>query len=192
MKFNWKILVAGVLIVGVLFWAFDTLRARSYSGENLTFAVGSGVITLTNPAVDGIPVQLIGTGSRSFSIVSTIEGLTGSSTRQGTGSSATQLFEFVLPTGISEITVMRGSGVNFVTETDTRLEAVVQPVSASQSSSTTVLALVVVLGLLFYMSYTTEHRWIGMLRNRPATTVLPIDDSGGQGKAAQSYGDNRA
>jgi hypothetical protein len=194
MKFNWKILVAVVLMVGIVYWAFDSNRTRSYNGTNLTFAAGSGPITLTNPSEMSIPVQLSGTGSRSFSIVSNIEGLNGSSTREGTGSSAVQTFAFDLAPGITELTVLRGSGVNFAAETATLLEAVVQPVNASQAGSNTVLAAVIVAALLFFISYTTEHQWMGMLRRTPAPIPVPVVEgsAGGQGKSAKSYGDNRA
>ena len=50
MKFNWKILVALVVMVGVIFWGVDSLRTRYYNGTDLSFGVGSGPITVTNPS----------------------------------------------------------------------------------------------------------------------------------------------
>jgi hypothetical protein len=169
MKINWKALVALVVIIGATFWAVDTVRSRSYSGSNLNFGVGSGPITVMNPATEPVPVQLVGTGTRSFTISSTIDGVTGSSTREGTGRNTTQLFEFALPPGVSEFTIARGTNVNLVANTETNLEATVQPVSTSESRTTIIAAVVVILGSLFYISSMTGHRWISASRRKEAS-----------------------
>jgi hypothetical protein len=77
MKINWKVLFALVLVVGAVYWAFSSTQVNSYSGTNLTFAVGGGPVTMTNPSDEAISVQLIGTGSRSFSVSSTIDDVSG-------------------------------------------------------------------------------------------------------------------
>jgi hypothetical protein len=166
---NWKALVALVVIIGVAFWAVDSVRTRSYSGSDLNFGVGSGQVTVTNASNEPVPVQLMGTGTRTFSISNTIEGVTGSSTRSGTGRNTTQLFEFELPPGVSEFTVGRGTDVNFVANTDTNLEATVQPFDESTSRNNVIVAVVVILGALFYISHLNGHRWISASRRKDAS-----------------------
>ena len=168
MKFNWKILAALVVLVGVTFWGVDSLRTRSYSGTDLNFDVGSGPVTVTNPSDQAIPVQLVGTGTRSFAVSSSIDGVAGSSTREGSGRNTTQLFEFELPPGVSEINVVRGTAVNFVASADTSFAASVQPVNAEEAKSTLILAAIVIIGALFYISKATSHRWVNLIRREKA------------------------
>jgi hypothetical protein len=198
MKFNWKIIVALVLIVGASYWAMDTTRQRSYSGDNLTFGVGSGPVTVTNPSDAPISVQLVSPETRSFSVSSTLDLETGTSTRVGSGREATQLFEFALPPGESTFTVARGRNVNFVAATETNLEATVQQVNATEANTTLIAAAIVILGSLFYISRSTGHRWIAPLRRKQDAMLAAkqaaatATESHGQGRAVRSYGDNRA
>ena len=196
MKLNWntfKVVFALVVVIGTIFWAMDSVRPHFHSGANLNFSVGSGPVSVTNPSNQPVPVQLVGAGSRSFSVSSTIEGVSGSSTRQGSGSTSTHVFEFSLPSGISEFTIARGTNVNFGANTETKLEATVQPVSASESRTTIIVAVVVVLVALFYISRITGHRWLNALRGKetPAPVFRPLTADGGQGGNLRSYGDNR-
>jgi hypothetical protein len=73
-------------------------------------------------------------------------------------------FEFQLPPGVSEFTVIRGNRVNFVGSTETTLEATVQSISESEARTTLIAAVVVVLAGLFYISPTMGHRWIAPQR----------------------------
>lgn len=195
MKFNWKVLIALVAIVGVSYLAVNMILPRSYSGSDLNFETGSGTVTVTNPSTESIPVQLV-TNARSFRVTSSVKGLSGSSTRLGTGNSATYSFEFELPPGKSELTIANGRDVTFVANTETNLKATVQPVSASTARTTLIVTAVVVLAMLFYISNTTHHRWIGILRGqkmaipelKPAVAGSVV---GGQGRPVRSYGDNR-
>ncbi|HEX2620825.1 MAG TPA: hypothetical protein VHL11_11775, partial [Phototrophicaceae bacterium] len=52
-----KVLLALVIIIGALFWSGDSIRNRSYVGTDLNFPVGQGVVTVTNPSTESIPVQ---------------------------------------------------------------------------------------------------------------------------------------
>jgi len=198
MKINWRGLIALGVIAVALFWAADSVRSRSYSGSNLNFGIGSGSVTVTNPSDAPVPVQLVGTGTRAFMVSSTIEEVEGSSTRQGTGRNTTQMFEFALPPGSSEITVARGTNVNFVAGADTSLEAMVQPQGATEARTTLIVAAVVILGALFYISRMNSHRWIGPLRRQAAVKQAAklVSESAaaghGQGRTIRSYGDNRA
>jgi hypothetical protein len=199
MKFNWKIIVALVLIVGAGYWGMDTVRQRSYTGVNLTFAVGTGAVTVTNPSDAPVHVQLVSPESRSFSVSSTIAEVAGASARVGSGREATSVVEFDLPPGVSEFTVVRGRNVNFVADTETDLAATVQPVSLTEARTTLIVAVLVVLGSLFYISRSTGHRWIAPLRRKQDAALAAKQaaataaaESHGQGRAVRSYGDNRA
>jgi hypothetical protein len=193
MKFNWKVAIASVLILVSIVFAITSTSASSYTGKNLTFAVGTGSVSIINSSDVAIPVQLLGTGSRSFTIKSTIDDVSGSSTRDGSGSSATQIFDFDLPAGVNEFTITRGSNVNFVAETDTKLEATVQAMTANQSNTTMIAVIVFILIALYFISNTTNHQWIALLRNsNKATETSPAQKSElGQGVNLKSYGDNR-
>lgn len=171
MKFNWKILVGLIILVGAIFWGVDSVRTRSYSGTDLNFGVGSGPVTLTNSTDAPVPVQFISTGSRPFSVSSASDTISGSSTREGSGRTATQVLAFDLPPGATELMVVaRGSAVNFVADSDARLDAVVQPLLQNDAQTTMIVAGIVILGALFYISKATDHRWIH--RFRPEKTVV--------------------
>jgi hypothetical protein len=199
MKINWKVLMASVLIIGVVAWAISSLLPHSFSGANLTFAFTTGTVTVSNPSDTPVPVQLVGTGSRTFTVSSSIDGVSGSSTRQSTGTSATsQLFEFALPPGKSDLTVERGTNVNFISTTDTKLEAIVQPISRAEVKTTLIAAAVVIVIALFYISRNTGHRWINALRRQqvpapvsavPVVTLAEGDSNRGRdGRMYSNYG----
>lgn len=166
MKLNWRILVALVVLGGATFWGLDSVRTRSYSGTNLDVAVGSGPVTITNPSAEAFPVKLVGTGTRSFSVSSASSSVSGSSTRQGSGRATTQLFEFDLPAGITELMIVaRGTAnVSFVADTASRLGVTVQPLTAGDAQTTLIIAAIAILGSLFYISRATGHRWISRFR----------------------------
>lgn len=196
MKINWKVIVAAALIVLVAVWAFDALRPRSYSGTDLNFAVGRGTITLNNPADSALPVQLTGTGTRIFTVQSQDEALRGSSARQGSGRNVTQLLDFTLPPGVSTFTILNGSGVNLVATSTILLEATVQSMSGSESTTVLVITALVMLGAAFYIFRASGRSLSNPLQRRsaasatvPAVSTVP---NGGQGQALRAYGDNRA
>lgn len=172
MKFNWKVLVGLVVVIAVAFWGVDSLRTRSYSGTELNFAVGGGPVTVTNPSDAPIAVQFVGAGTRSFAMSSSIDGAAGSSTREGSGNTSTQRIEFALPPGVSELTITRGTDVHFVASADSRLEAVVQPVTADDAQTTLIALVVVILGALFYMSNATGHAWMKLIRRNKASAPI--------------------
>jgi hypothetical protein len=173
MKINWRILVALALIIAAILWTASSVLPLTYSGTNLTFPVGSGPITITNPTNEVVPVKLTGTGARIFTVSSDIDEVSGSSVRVGTGSTSTQEFAFDLPPGASTIRVARGSNVNFVGDTDTRLEASAQPIGQDESRASIIVTAIVVLGALYYISRTTDHRWLNALRGKQAPVPAP-------------------
>jgi hypothetical protein len=195
MRINWKVLLAVALIGATAFWAFTSVRAQSYTGTSLDFRVGRGPVTVTNPSDAPVSVQLAGTGSRSFQVASTTEGIAGASTREGGGSSQTQVFNFVLPAGVSAFTVTGGTNVTFLSAADTRLSATVQPASETDARLSLLGATLVILGALFYISRTTGHLWLPSSRRRQAAQQAARERADivvhGQGPELQSYGDNR-
>ncbi len=198
MKINWKVLIAAVLIIVVGVWTVDTVRSRSFSGSDLNVATGHGIVTVTNSATEAVPVQLTSIGTRGFSVSSTDGGVTGVSTRQGSGRTATQLLEFALPPGHSSFTVVSNSVVSFVANSTSRLDVTVQPMSENELRTTLIVAAVAILLALFYISHATGHRLVRSLLQRPAEKPLVPTVSGatdamlGQGQAIRSYGDNRS
>lgn len=193
MKINFKALIALGLVIVAGFWLVTSVRTSSYNGANLDFAIGTGDVTVTNPSDSAVPVQLVGTGTRPFTISKTIAGVEGSSTRQGTGSATTQLFEFELPPGTNTFSVVRGANLRLVS--DARLEASVDPLSESEARTTMIIAAIVILGGLFFASRATEHRWMSALRRKPAPVEVPASLSGDTkpGTAASNRGrDGRA
>lgn len=199
MKLNWntlKVVLAFVMIVGVAFWAVDSVRSRSYSGSDLGFDTAGGTITVTNPSDEPVAAQFIGTGSRSFRVSSTIEGVSGSSTRVESGSNRTHQFDFELPPGASEFTISGGTDVSFVAATDTELQATINPMSSESRRNVFIAATVVIFGALFYVSNVFSHRWLNMLRSGTIAPDVPaslsVSASESQGPAARTYGNNRA
>jgi hypothetical protein len=193
MKFNWKVLVACVVIVAISYWAIDSLRIRSYNGGNLNVGVGSGPVTVTNASSAPILVQLVSAGSRTFNVASETEGLAGTSARQGTGGTSSQLYEFTLPTGVTVFNVTRGTNVSFVASDSNPLEVAVQPTSDNERRTTVIVTIIVILASLYFISWATQHRWLAMLRGKAVPPpVVPSAESasGGQGRAIKSYGDN--
>jgi hypothetical protein len=203
MKLNWKtfkITFALIIVIGSIFWAGSSLRTQFYSGSNLNFVVGNGTVSVTNPSNQIVSVQLLATGSRSFTVSSPIRFIPTSSTKLGTGRDTTQTVEFELLPGVTEFTVVRRTSttpnVTFVTNSAIDLEANAQPLNTSDSRATLFVVVVIILGALFYISNITEHRWINVLRGKNAsneeTRPNPVISDIGQGDALRPYGDNRA
>jgi hypothetical protein len=196
MKINWRVLVAVVVIVGAIFWMVDSVRPRSYSGSNLTFLLGNGAVTVTNPSDTPVASQLTGTGSRAFTVSSITEGLSGTSTSEGTGSKTTQLFAFDLPSGVSTFTVTRGTNASFAGTTDSKLQASADPLTPDNARTTLIVGIALIVAALFYISRTTGHRWLSALRGIPAVIPVPVVETapvvdanrGRDGRMYSNYG----
>jgi hypothetical protein len=161
MKINWKALIALAVLLTVIIWAVTSLRSLSYSGTKLNFAIGGGAVTVTNASDQPATVQLVGSGTRAFVVSSTTERLlTGSSTKVGTGNTATQIFDFTLPPGSSTFSVERGSNVALITGEEPRLEATVQQLTPDNARTTLIFTGILAVVILFYISNTTEHQWV--------------------------------
>jgi len=200
MKMNWtivKVALALVIALAAVVWGVSQALPINYSGTNLDFAIASGSVSVTNRSDQRIPAQVLGTGTSTFRVASTTDEVSGSSTREGSGRSATQSFTFDLPPGTTTFTVTRGTNLTFVASGSTNLRATVNPVSEESLSMIAVIATVVVLIALYFASSAVEHRWIKRLlpqstKMQDATTPASTAMTGGEGRAAVSFGDNRA
>ncbi len=199
MNTNLKRIAVVVVIIGVAFWAVTSVLPQSHSGKQLTFGVGGGTVQLENPTTEPVAVQIVGTGSRTFTVSGSIEGIGGTSTRQGSGSTSTQLFEYALPPGPSEFKVTRGTNVSFVSPSDTSLKATVMPLAEGDARTTLIVAGLVILGGLYYLSGSIEHSWLKWLMRggKPAPVIpAPVVEApaagdpnrGRDGRMYSSYG----
>ena len=162
--------IALAVILGAIYWAYSSTIKRSYEGSDITFAVGSGSVLVNNTGDSAIPVTMRADGrTANFRVASNDFDLTATSSRQGSGRSVHHSVQFDLPPGEATIDVTRGSNVQFIADSSTRITAVVTPKTADEAQTTYLIAAVIVLAALFYASHTTEHQWIGIVR-----TKLPI------------------
>lgn len=194
MKFDIKALIVLVLIIVISIWTINLLRPRNYSDTELTFAIGGGTVTITNPGDAAIAAEVRGTTSRAFTFSSSIEGAAGAagrSTREGSGRTTVQLFTFELPSGRSDFSVENGTELVFNTSSTNTLTATVQPFSAGTTRNLIIALLVAIAGSLYYISSTMNHTWIGMLRGE-TPVVAPVVDNEivAHGTPRKSFGDN--
>jgi hypothetical protein len=107
-KINIRIVIALVIMVAIVFFAYNSVQSESYSGNELTFNT-SGVITLVNNASD--PATVRATSPRTFTVTTTdTENRTMRATREGTGRTAIYAAEGTIAPGTTELKVTRGGG----------------------------------------------------------------------------------
>ena len=73
-----------------------------------------------------------------------------------------------MPTGVSEFTIVGGRDVKFLSNSDVRLEATVNPLSADEVRDRLILIAIVILVSLFFLSNINDHRWISASRRKKA------------------------
>ncbi|MAU09845.1 MAG: hypothetical protein CL607_08500 [Anaerolineaceae bacterium] len=168
MKSKLKIIIPIIIILGVTVWALNSLITRSYSGSDLDVAVAGGPIIVTNPSESSLPVRLFSSSPGTFTVASATESIEGRSTSEGTGRTATQFYDFTLPSGITEFTVLRGANINFVANSDMPLDVTVQPLNADETRTTLLITVFAILASLFFLSYQNGHRWISAARRQKA------------------------
>ncbi len=197
MKLNLKTGLAAVVIVAAIFLATSAVRPTTYSGLGLNFLVGKGAVTVTNASKDTIPVQLVGTGSGSFVVTSKTDGVAGTSVKQTTGSTTSQLLEFGQPSGVSTFSVAKGTNVKYVAGADARLQASVQPMTDDESRNIGLAAIVVILAAVYFISAQTEHSLARKLLRREllVPVVAPVvaaavgdPNRGRDGRMYSNYG----
>jgi hypothetical protein len=172
MKINVRAIIALVLIVALIYVVVDSLRERAYSGANLSFPFGSGPVTVTNPSDSAVPVRLVSADNRAFSVSTTVDGVASASTREGSGRETVYVSAFDLPPGEWVMTITRGRNITFTTETETILEATVQAMNANDTRNVLIGTVLAVLAGLYYISRTTGHRWMSLLRRQEAADAL--------------------
>ena len=164
--FNIRVIIALVLLVAVLYFAIGAVGQQTYAGEELTFET-SGIATVVNTGDE--PVNLTATSTRSFTISTDDPDMrTLRAEREGSGRTAVYTIAAELSGGTTELRVTRGSDVNFALTADSAIQATVAARDATGNRNILIAAGVVSLGLLFYMSNTTGHAWLKMLRQRVA------------------------
>jgi hypothetical protein len=189
---NLKIAIALVLIAAISYWAFNTLRPNNYSGTSLNFSVGHGTVTLNNPSPEPVTVQILGTGTRTFRVVSDTVTLSGTSTRVGAGSTATQVFDMTIPQGISEFSVTGGTNISAVVNSPTVVEVTAWNLSEGEARAVMIFAALVIAGAIIYILRATQDMWMPLIRPvNPDDVPLVKAVESAQGEATQSYGDNR-
>ncbi|MAS37390.1 MAG: hypothetical protein CL610_25540 [Anaerolineaceae bacterium] len=166
-----KIIIALLVIVGVAYWAFDSIQASTYSGDQVEFAAGSGnIVSVTHHADEALALDM--TSRSGFAVTSPNADLSGSGTRDTSVTPAVYRYVVELPAGTSELRLTRGSNVTFDLEGASPAEIVVQPMDAESARNTVIIALVVILAALYYISSSVQHRW--------ARSIIQKVTSGGQ------------
>jgi len=167
MKNKIKIVAAVLVMAGIAYWTFMSVWPSIYSGAGIMFPVGSGPIVVTNTGSQPIPIEMrSGERAVSFRVVSAEIGLAETAARQGSGSSAYYTVNFELPPGQTRLDVTRGNNVNLISRSETRIEAVVTPMSAGTQRNVLIMAAAAMLIGLYYISRVTQHRWIAVLRSK--------------------------
>ena len=180
MKINWKIVVAVGVLIAAIILGISSLRPALHNGSDLNIAVGNGSVTITNPSDLSLPAKLVGRSS--FTVSSSIEDVSGRSTLQGSGNNTTQELVFMVPPGVSEFTVVRGAEVSFVAVTDTPLEVAVQPFNTTDTRIRLIVTVIAILGSLFYLSSSNDHRWISAARRKKS-----VDQAAAQETERQNF-----
>jgi hypothetical protein len=198
MNLSWKsakILFASLLIVVVILGAINLLLPKTFSGENLNFNIGHGSVMMTNPSSEPVAVQILGTGTGRVRMTSPTQGLGDTSELQGSGRTSSQLIEFMLPAGQTEFTTVGGNNVSFSATTPTVLTATVQMLSQIEIQGVLFIGGLIILGALFYISRSTNHRWLSMIRGQavpvPVVATAVTTNESAQGSSPRGYGDNR-
>ena len=172
MKLNWKVLIALFVIAAALLWGVNSLRSYAYNGTDLNVGIGSGPVTVTNPSDELISVSLVSTSPGTITVSSQAEGVAGRSTTQGSGRNTGQLYAFELPPGETTFTVTRGTDVNFVANVDMPLEIVVYPLTTGDSQTTLLVAVIAIVGSLYFLSRMNGHRWMSAARRQKAVDLV--------------------
>lgn len=164
-KIDFRVVLTLIVMVMVLFWAFSSTRQSSYSGENLNIPVGNGPTVITNDSSHVLTVQLAASGTRSaFSITSPDAGIPTRATREGSGRNTRHFIDFEVPPGTTQFQVSRGNGITLTTTGQAPVQVVAAPLNEGEVQMTMIIAGVVILIGMVYLSHTTEHSWLKWIR----------------------------
>lgn len=163
MKINLRVIIGLVLIVGVVYLAVTAVLPTSASGREVVVESSSGTVTIDNSSDS--PVTAVMSARSTFRVtVSGDEPTELTSARSGSGRSVSQVIETELPPGPVVLSISRGSDVRFQLTSEANLDVTAVPRNAGDTQSVLLFAGFVVLGLLFYISNATGHRWFRQLR----------------------------
>src|SRR5690606_4095393 len=124
MKAKIKVAVGVLAILAAVYWAVTSVIPINYTGSNIMFPIGGGHVVVRHSGSEAIPIEIrSGERAATFRVESPAIGLAQSATRQGSGRNAFYSVHFDLPPGETRIDVTRGSGLNFISRSDTRIEA---------------------------------------------------------------------
>jgi hypothetical protein len=173
MKTKIQVAVAVLVMLGVAYWAYTSVRSFSYSGSSIMFPVGSGHVVVKNLGDEPIPIEMRSESrAGTFRVASPAIGLAEAAKRQGAGRDAFYTVSFDLPPGETRIDLTRGSGVHLISRADIAIEAFVTPLAASSIRWILIFSGVVIVYGLYYISRVTQHQWLAVLRSKVTRTRL--------------------
>ena len=165
-KINVWVIAAVIAMVAIVFFTVQAIQQQNYVGSEVTFN-SAGLINVQTAS--DAPIMVTASSRRTFTITTNDADLRSlRPTRQGTGSAARYISEVEFAANQVELNVTRGSDVEFViTNGDgTPLEVIVAARSAEDNRNLVIMAIVVILGLLVFISFQTEHFVLSYLRNQ--------------------------
>ena len=155
-----RAIISLVVMVGIIYFAVNAIRHRSYSGSEVEFTT-SGTVELVNSSDE--PLEATLTSRTRFTINASDPDLEFATEREGSGRNAVYKFEGELPSGDLRLEVVRGD-VTFSLKGDSGVQATVIPQSSSSERAIIIIAIAACMGILGYMSFSTEHAWFGLVR----------------------------
>lgn len=163
-KLNLSVIAALVVMVGVIYFAFNALQKEKHAGAEITLTT-NGIITVNNTTTD--PVALRATSRRVFTVTTTDPANeTLRAVREGTGAAVVQAVEAELPLGTTEMRLTRGSDVTYVLTATGPIDASVARYGPTASRNIVIGTGIICLALLFFMSQSTKHAWLAMVKQR--------------------------
>lgn len=160
-----RIVIALAVIAGTAYWAYDSVREQTVSGSEIVLVANNGnVVTISHNADESVPLEM--TARANFGYNTTNPDLGGSPTREGTGRDAVYKHVVELPSGSSDFRITRGSNITFAVSAGESVDAVLTPLSPDAARTTIIVAGMVILAALYFISGTLEHRWLKTLRQK--------------------------
>src|SRR5690606_27052013 len=106
-----KILIAALIAVGAIYWAFSSVSQQVYDGTAVELTMGQGnVVTITHND-ESSPALVEMTARSTFSVTSSEREFSGSSAREGSGRDLVHRYEAEMPAGTVDFRIARGSNV---------------------------------------------------------------------------------
>lgn len=168
MKINFKVILALVVMVGIVYFAFNAVQKENLSGAELTFVTsGVAVINATEP------VNLVAQSPRTFTLTSADTDLgTLRPTREGSGRDLRHVLDIELGEGRTQLQVTRGADVSFTLSGSETINVTLAARDDAANRNILIGAAIASLLLLAYSGYSTRDTWMGIIRkNRKADSA---------------------